>query len=199
MFDGCKSLISLPDISKWDTSNIKNMSYMFHNCWYLTSFPDISNWKINNVKNMSHMFHNCFSVLSFPKLKWNISNVQDMSFMFHNFPLHLIKFEWNISNNQNANHIFTNFDNYTSSNEIINVRFLDASKGICSLQVYNDLLCEDLIDKFLWKIKYIDYEENKLKFKYNAKYLEKNLTVLENGIYNGSCITTVSLRVVKGA
>ena len=53
-----KSLKALPDISKWNTFNVKDMSYMFHNCWYLTSFPNISNWKTYNVKNMSHMFHN---------------------------------------------------------------------------------------------------------------------------------------------
>ena len=32
MFDGCDSLYSLPDISKWNTSNANNMSYMFSGC-----------------------------------------------------------------------------------------------------------------------------------------------------------------------
>ncbi len=32
MFDGCHSLISLPDISNWDTSNIINMSRIFSGC-----------------------------------------------------------------------------------------------------------------------------------------------------------------------
>ena len=32
MFYGCKSLKSLPDISKWSTNNVTNMSYMFHGC-----------------------------------------------------------------------------------------------------------------------------------------------------------------------
>ena len=32
MFDGCKSLSSLPDISKWNTSNVTNMSDMFYKC-----------------------------------------------------------------------------------------------------------------------------------------------------------------------
>jgi len=31
MFNGCSSLISLPDISKWDTKNV-NMSNMFDKC-----------------------------------------------------------------------------------------------------------------------------------------------------------------------
>ena len=29
MFYGCSSLISLPDMSKWDTTNVTDMSYMF--------------------------------------------------------------------------------------------------------------------------------------------------------------------------
>ena len=32
MFNGCSSLISLPDISKWDTKNVTNMSEMFYGC-----------------------------------------------------------------------------------------------------------------------------------------------------------------------
>ena len=32
MFNSCKSLKSLPDISKWDTKNVTNMSYMFSGC-----------------------------------------------------------------------------------------------------------------------------------------------------------------------
>ena len=32
MFFGCKSLSSLPDISKWNTSNVTDMSFMFYEC-----------------------------------------------------------------------------------------------------------------------------------------------------------------------
>ena len=32
MFCGCKSLKSLPDISKWDTKNVTDMSQMFSGC-----------------------------------------------------------------------------------------------------------------------------------------------------------------------
>ena len=38
LFFGCKSLISLPDISKWDTSNVTNMSNMFNGCSSLVVF-----------------------------------------------------------------------------------------------------------------------------------------------------------------
>ena len=42
MFSGCKSLSSLPDISKWNINNVKNMSFMFEGCKSLSSLPDIS-------------------------------------------------------------------------------------------------------------------------------------------------------------
>ena len=42
MIKFCKSLITLPDISKWDTKNITDMKYMFGHCLSLISIPDIS-------------------------------------------------------------------------------------------------------------------------------------------------------------
>jgi len=38
----CSSLESLPDISKWDISNVNNMSFLFAECIYLQYLPDIS-------------------------------------------------------------------------------------------------------------------------------------------------------------
>ena len=44
MFGECVSLKSLPDISKWNTSNITDISNMFGECVSLKSLPDISKW-----------------------------------------------------------------------------------------------------------------------------------------------------------
>ena len=41
IFYNCISIISLPDISKWNTNNVKNMSVMFKHCSSLSSLPDI--------------------------------------------------------------------------------------------------------------------------------------------------------------
>ena len=57
MFEGCSSLISLPDISKWNTEKVINMSNMFDGCSSLISLPDISKWNTENVINMSYMFY----------------------------------------------------------------------------------------------------------------------------------------------
>jgi len=85
IFYYCRSLVSLPDISKWNTANVTNMSCMFYYCSSLKSFPDISKWNTANVTNMSCMFYYCSSLKSFPDIsKWNTTNVTDMCGMFYN-------------------------------------------------------------------------------------------------------------------
>ena len=109
MFFGCVSLLSLPDISKWNTSNITNMSYLFYWC-SLPSLPDISTWDTSNVINMSYMFYWCNSLLSLPDIsKWNTSNVTNMSGMFYECES-LTSFpdisNWNTSNIINISYMF---------------------------------------------------------------------------------------------
>ena len=102
LFNECNSLISLPDISKWNISNVKDMSYMFNGCKSLESLPDISQWKTSKVKDMSFIFNGCKSLVSLPDIsKWDTSNVLDMSYMFNECSL-LVSLpdisKWNTSN-----------------------------------------------------------------------------------------------------
>ena len=41
LFAGCSSLINLPDISKWNLKNTKDISGLFCGCTSLTKLPDI--------------------------------------------------------------------------------------------------------------------------------------------------------------
>ena len=66
LFYGCNSLKSLPDISKWNTSNVKYMKSMFWRCNSLISLPDLSKWNTSNVKDMFSMFYGCNSLISLP-------------------------------------------------------------------------------------------------------------------------------------
>ena len=88
MFYNCESLVSLPDLSKWNNNivnNVNDISYMFSDCRSLSSLPDLSKWNINNVINISYMFKNCISLSSLPDIsKWNTNNVNDMTSMFYN-------------------------------------------------------------------------------------------------------------------
>ena len=109
MFDNCKSLLALPDIYKWDTSNITNMAWMFSNC-SLLSLPNISKWNISNVTNMNHMFYGCSLLESLPDIsEWDTSNVKDMSHLFRNCKklssLPDIS-KWNTSNVTNISYMF---------------------------------------------------------------------------------------------
>ena len=63
IFYNFSSLLPLTDIYKWNTNNVKNMSYMFSGCSSLKELPEnISNWNISNVKYMGSMFENCSSL-----------------------------------------------------------------------------------------------------------------------------------------
>ena len=58
MFYNCSSLSSLPDISKWNTNNVENMSWMFCDCSSLKEL-NLNNFNTNNVTYMSKMFTGC--------------------------------------------------------------------------------------------------------------------------------------------
>ena len=85
MFSNCSLLSSLPDLSSWDTSQVKNMSSLFYGCSSLTNLFDISFWDTSNVSDMSFLMYNCSSLMSLPDLsKWDTGEVTDMSYMFYN-------------------------------------------------------------------------------------------------------------------
>ena len=83
IFTGCSSLISLPDISKWEISNVEDMSGLFSGCSTLISLPDISKWNITNCKDMHNLFDGCSSLASLPDISiWNTSKVINISNLF---------------------------------------------------------------------------------------------------------------------
>ena len=45
----CKSLITLPDLSKWNINQVDNMCHMFHGCLSLAYLPNISSWSCSWV------------------------------------------------------------------------------------------------------------------------------------------------------
>ena len=64
MFSQCLSLYQIPDISKWDISDVKYLNELFYNCESLISLPDISKWNTSNVIDLNYMFCNCSALLS---------------------------------------------------------------------------------------------------------------------------------------
>ena len=86
MFYRFSSLISLPDISKWNTQNINNLNCIFENCSLLTFIPNISKWKFNYKIKINNIFKGCNSLIIIPDIsKWKISitdwsNFSDISY-----------------------------------------------------------------------------------------------------------------------
>ena len=80
MFSDCKALTSL-DLKNFNTQNVTKMNYMFYNCWALTSL-DLKNFNTQNVTDMSSMFDSCLALTSLDLQHFNTQNVTNMSSMF---------------------------------------------------------------------------------------------------------------------
>ena len=63
MFYNCKCLKSLPNgIENWNTKNLLRINYMFTNCSSLTKLPDITKWDISNLEDIYEMIDGCDSL-----------------------------------------------------------------------------------------------------------------------------------------
>ena len=144
MFNGCKSLISLPDISKWDTSNVTNMIAMFYECQSLISLPDISKWNTSKVTNMIGMFNECNSLISIPDVsKWDTSKVTNMIFMLDgcNSLISLPDIsKWNTSKVDNMSYMFNKCNSLIS---LPNISKWDKSKITNMRDMFKE--CQSLI------------------------------------------------------
>lgn len=109
LFSYCWNITTIPNIGKWDTSQVTNMSSMF---FYAYNFnDDITKWNTSNVTNMSLMFYcpsNYNSKFNQPIGSWDVSKVTDMSSMFagaksFNQPLAT----WNTANVTNMSGMFS--------------------------------------------------------------------------------------------
>ena len=59
MFYCCEQLESVGNLSNWDVSKVKDMSFMFYKCKRLKSVGDLSNWDVSKVENTDCMFGGC--------------------------------------------------------------------------------------------------------------------------------------------
>ena len=108
MFYDCKALTTL-DLKHFNTQNVTDMSSMFAKCWTLTSL-DLKNFNTQNVTDMSGMFEGCSALTSLDLKNFNTQNVTKMNSMFAYCPalksLDLINF--NTQNVTNMSWMFQN-------------------------------------------------------------------------------------------
>ena len=73
MFANISNIIEI-DLSQFNTSLIKSMSYMFENCKSLT-FVNLSNIDVYSLINIENIFRNCKSLKSIDLTNVNISKI----------------------------------------------------------------------------------------------------------------------------
>lgn len=82
MFEGCENLTSV-DFSNFDTYNVTDMSSMFSGCINVVNL-DLSNFNTGKVTNMVNMFDDCEKLVNLNVTNFDTSNVTNMSYMFIN-------------------------------------------------------------------------------------------------------------------
>ena len=119
VYDLSTEIKSFYEISKWDTKNVTDMSFIFAGCESLNHLPDISKWNIKNVRKIAGLFISCIRIETVPNIsKWNIKNITDISWLFCGCTsLKLVPdfSKWNTEKIKRINHMFS----YCSSLELI--------------------------------------------------------------------------------
>ena len=115
MFFCCNKLTNL-NLENFNTSNVTNMSSMFYDCQSLQNI-NIKNFDTKNVINMNSMFKRS-SLTTLDISNFNTQNVKDMSGMFY-FCGNLINLNLNNINTQNVtdmSYMFTGCNKLTNLN-----------------------------------------------------------------------------------
>jgi hypothetical protein len=90
------------DISRWNTSNVQEMSEIFSENNIFNG--DISRWDISNVQYMNGMFSK--SIFNGDISRWNTSNVQDMNNIFYKSQINCNISKWNTSKVEHMANMF---------------------------------------------------------------------------------------------
>ena len=125
-FSGCSNLKTLPDISKWNTGKVDDVSEIFYGCSSLKSFPDLSKWNINKIKNTKKMFYGCKSSLSLSDIsKVDDTNITNIKFLFNGTESFSLLPILSNSDNGKVINFFYNFDNCKLLFSLSNLSKLD--------------------------------------------------------------------------
>ena len=74
MFSKCHSLTSLPKLSGWTLSNVREIVGLFNECQNLTSI-DLGKWNMPLIKDASGMFYKCSNLKEVKGIKnWKLKD-----------------------------------------------------------------------------------------------------------------------------
>ena len=94
------------DISRWNVSNVENMSYMF-TCSNILKYADISKWNVSHVIDMNHIFQEAYVTCDLSN--WKLNSVNNLSYAFSGIKECTFDFsKWKLPNNCDITGIFSN-------------------------------------------------------------------------------------------
>ena len=124
------------DMSRWNVSNVKDMSKMFFGCWEFNG--DISQWDVSNVKNMDRMFSSCFE-FDQDISGWDVSNVENMSGMFQNGERFNQDISgWDVSNVEHTSWMFYNCKRFNQDLSGWDVSKMSGELSLSHICMFND-------------------------------------------------------------
>lgn len=91
------------DVTRWDVSNVRDMSFMFCGCVHFNR--DISKWKTGKVRNMQYMFSVAES-FNCDISGWDVHNVTNMQAMFRDSAIDCDLSKWNVDKVKNHRDMF---------------------------------------------------------------------------------------------
>ena len=205
MFYNFENIISI-DLSKFNTSKVKDMSAMFYNNKNLKSI-NLNNFDTSSVTNMEKMFYNCRSLTSLDLTGFNTSLVQKMDNMFGNcislVTIDISKFDTHSLTSmelmfQNAESLVSlDLSNFNTSS----LTYLRATfKGCKSLVYLNLITFIESEDKYLMIDDLISDDQKDLLYcvdKNHAKRLFANINKISNNSdCNNTCFSSTKKIIV---
>ena len=181
MFYGITTVTNI-DLSKFDFSEVTDMSYMFRGCTNLVSV-NFGNIKTQKVKDMQHLFYNCKKLVSLDLSKFDTSKVSNFRFMFSNCSS-LVKLDLSKFNTKNVIDMSYMFKNCIKLVEINLSSFDTSNVKNMSFMFY---LCQELTNLNLssFKTKNVERMNSTFSHCYKLEYL--NLSH-----FDSTSVTTVA-------
>ena len=144
MFGKCKCLEKL-DLRNFNTSNVKDMSFMFDQCYNLKEILiNPQTFITKNVTNMGHMFNRCNNLKDINLSHFDIQNVKLLSYMFYECEnltdLNLSNFKIKDRNIDMSN-MFEKCKNL----KILDISSINIENGVNTTQIFNELANIEII------------------------------------------------------